>query len=145
VGSSSKRIVVGVDGSAASIDALRWATRQAELTGSTVQAVTTWQVPNQYGNDYYDDRFDWAEIAQQTVDAAIAEAAGGAPFTGESAVVQGHPARSLVEVSHDAELLVVGSRGHGGFAGLLLGSVSEYVVAHANCPVLVIHHREAPA
>lgn len=140
-----KRIVVGVDGSPASVDALRWATRQAQLTQSNVQALITWQVPNQFGNDFYGDQFDWADIAQRTLEAAIEEAGGGTPFTGDAVVFQGHPARSLVDVSHDAELLVVGSRGHGGFAGLLLGSVSEYVVAHANCPVLVIHHRETQA
>jgi nucleotide-binding universal stress UspA family protein len=139
----AKRIVVGVDGSPASIDALRWATRQAELTGCRVQAVITWQVPNQFGNDFYGDQLDWADIAQSTLATALEEAGGGTPFTGDAVVFQGNPARSLVDVSHDAELLVVGSRGHGGFTGLLLGSVSEYVVAHANCPVLVIHHREA--
>ena len=142
VSAPSKRIVVGVDGSPASVDALRWATRQAELTQCSVQALITWQVPNQFGNDFYGDRFDWADLAQRTLETALEEAGDGTPFTGDPVVLQGHPARSLVDVSHDAELLVVGSRGHGGFVGLLLGSVSEYVVAHANCPVLVIHHRK---
>jgi nucleotide-binding universal stress UspA family protein len=141
----SKRIVVGVDGSPASIDALRWAARQAELTQSSIQAVITWQVPNQFGDDFYGDQFDWADIAQRTLDAALVEAGGGTPFTGDAVVFQGHPARSLVDISEEAELLVVGSRGHGGFTGLLLGSVSEYVVTHAGCPVLVIRHRETPA
>jgi nucleotide-binding universal stress UspA family protein len=138
----SKRIVVGVDGSPASVDALRWAARQAELTQSSVQALITWQVPNQYGDDFYGQQIDWADIAQRALETALTEAGDGTPFGGDQVVFQGHPARSLVDVSHDAELLVVGSRGHGGFAGLLLGSVSSYVVAHANCPVVVIRHRE---
>src|SRR6478672_4194939 len=97
-----KRIVVGVDGSPASVDALRWANRQAELTQSSVQAVITWQVPNQFGNDFYDDQFDWGALAQRTLEEAVTAAGDGAPFTGETVVLHGHAARSLVEASQDA-------------------------------------------
>lgn len=130
------RIVVGVDGSTASVKALHWACAQAELLDGTVEAVTSWSVPTQYGNDFSAHQFDWAGIAQQTLDTAADEV--GSLAKSQRSLVQGSPAHVLVDASVGAELLVVGSRGHGGFAGLLLGSVSEYVITHAHCPVLVI-------
>jgi nucleotide-binding universal stress UspA family protein len=142
---TSSRIVVGVDGSPASGDALRWAARQAELTGSVVEAVIGWQYPVQYGNEFYIPPPDWQALAQTTLDKAVAEAGAGQDLPCTRTVTEGHPAQVLVSASTDAELLVVGSRGHGGFAGLLLGSVSEYVIAHASCPVLVIRHPQLTA
>lgn len=141
---SATRIVVGVDGSPASLDALRWATKQAELTHSDLEAIITWHIPNQYGNDVYQAAFDWEEIAQQTLETAIKGFAGDSPWPGKQTVIQGHPAHVLVDASAGAELTVVGSRGHGGFAGLLLGSVSEYVIAHAASPVVVIRDQRKP-
>jgi nucleotide-binding universal stress UspA family protein len=138
---ASPRIVVGVDGSPASVEALRWAAKQAALTGGNLEMVTSWQVPTQYGNDFYGDQFDWAELAQRSLDTATKEAGDGTPVAGTQTVVQGSPAHVLVDASAGAELLVVGTRGHGGFAGLLLGSVSEYVIAHARCPVLVVRQQ----
>jgi nucleotide-binding universal stress UspA family protein len=137
------RIVVGVDGSAASVQALRWAVAQAELTSARVQAVLTWSNPAQAGFDIYIPVVDWAALGRRILETALEEAGDGAPLDVETVVRQGHPAQVLVEVSAGAQLLVVGSRGHGGFAGLLLGSVSEHVIAHASCPVLVIRAQEA--
>lgn len=138
------RIVTGVDGSDSSIRALGWAARQAELTGATLEVVACWDWPSTYGwgmpipSDYRPD----AEAA-----AALAEIVEGARRAHpgveiRSSVVQGHPARVLVDRSVDADLLVVGSRGHGEFSGMLLGSVSEHCVTNAHCPVLVL--REGP-
>lgn len=131
-------IVVGVDGSPASVQALRWAVLQAQRTSAGVQAVTSWQTPGQYGFEFPGEPVDWADIASQTLETALKEAGHGGLVDVQSVVLHGHPAKVLVDASARAELLVVGSRGHGGFAGLLLGSVSEYVIAHAPCPVLVI-------
>lgn len=135
---SPPRIIVGVDGSPASVAALRWALAQAELTAAEVQAVTSWQMPGQYGFEVYATDVDWADLAAQTLAIAIKEAGDGALPNVSPQVREGHPAHVLVEASAGAQLLVVGSRGHGGFAGMLLGSVSEYVIAHAPCPVLVV-------
>jgi nucleotide-binding universal stress UspA family protein len=132
------RIVVGVDGSAASIEALRWAVTQAELTAATVQAITSWQAPDQNGIAFYAADLDWFDLTRRTLDVAIKEAGFGDRPDVEAVITQGTPAHVLVEASRDAQLLVVGTRGHGGFVGLLLGSTSAYVIAHAACPVLVV-------
>lgn len=138
----TSRLVVGVDGSAASLDAVRWALRQAELTGAKVWAVTSWQFPRQYGAEIYGEDVDWEEIATATLETSLREVAVEGVDQIERHVAQGHPAEVLVEASSGADLLVVGSRGHGGFVGLLLGSVSKHVIAHAACPVLVVRHTE---
>ena len=113
---------------------------QAELTAARVEAITSWQTPGQYGLEFSTSEIDWADIATRTLDTAIKEAGDGGPVDVRSVIVYGHPAQALVEASAGAQLLVVGSRGHGGFVGMLLGSVSGYVIAHASCPVLVIRH-----
>jgi nucleotide-binding universal stress UspA family protein len=137
------RIVAGVDGSPSSVEALRWAVRQAGLTGGTVDAVTGWQFPVSTGGYGWApgtvDGADYAEIAEKTLADAISAAADRrSEVTVRPLVVQGHPAQVLLEAADGADLLVVGSRGHGGFAGALLGSVSQYCVHHARCPVVVI-------
>ncbi|WP_153504616.1 universal stress protein [Cumulibacter manganitolerans] len=133
------RIVVGVDGSPASIDAIRWAAGQAALTGSTVVAVTAWSIPASYGVAFGgEDAVDWKANATQALEEALTEALGDSAGAVERIVDQGHPSYLLTEASKNADLVVVGSRGHGGFTGLVLGSVSQHVVAHAECPVVVI-------
>lgn len=134
------RIVVGVDGSPASADALSWAARQAELTGAAIEAVTSWEYPMAFGGYPAANEIDWPANARSVLDSALDQALGEAADPVTRTVVEGHPAKVLIDAAAGAELLVVGSRGHGGFAGLLLGSVSEYVVAHAPCPVLVVRH-----
>ena len=137
---ADKRIVVGVDGSPSSIKALRWAIRQAKLTGAEVEAVTAWSYPSGYGwAPFSDGAVDLEGDAGKILAEALAEVSGIAPdVVVEPLVVYGHAADVLVRAAKGADLLVVGSRGHGGFAGMLLGSVSQHCVHHAPCPVLVL-------
>lgn len=136
-------IVVGVDGSVGSVDALRWAIRQAQATGAQVRAVAAWQMPVSFDYEPTFHDFGWKALAQKNADAAVAEATTSRqPVTVTTKVVHGHPGTALVDDSREADLLVVGSRGHGTAVGMLLGSVSLYCVHHATCPVVVVH---APA
>jgi len=134
------RIVVGVDGSPSSKAALRWAVRQAERTGAVVEAVTAWWYPTGYGMAPTSDwAVDLERTAEKTLVEALAEVSGVAPDVVVSPrVAEGHPADVLLRAARGADLLVVGSRGHGGFAAALLGSVSQHCTQHAPCPVLVI-------
>lgn len=134
---STRRIVVGVDGSGPSKAALRWAARQAALVGGVVEAVTAWEYPSFYG--WGPAGFDFGDNAGAVLTQAIDEALGP-DRRGEvrQVVVCGNPAAALLDASRGAELLVVGSRGHGGFTEALLGSVGQHVVQHAECPVVVI-------
>lgn len=143
----SARVVVGVDGSVASLDAIRWAARYAVLIGAEVEAVTSWFVPSNIGISYALENIDWQAQAEEACKSALSLALGEPPEPAvriRCRIVQGHPARALISAAHDAELLVVGSRGHGGFTGMMLGSVSEHVVAHAPCPVVVVRHPQDP-
>jgi nucleotide-binding universal stress UspA family protein len=143
-GGDVPRIVVGVDGSAASRAAFRWAVRQAELTGATVQAITAWQYPVATGGYAWApvavlDGTDLQEAAEKTLADEISEVVGArTDIKLLPQAVEGNPAQVLLDAAAGADLLVVGSRGHGGFAGALLGSVSQHCVHHAACPVLII-------
>jgi nucleotide-binding universal stress UspA family protein len=139
-----RKIIVGVDGSTVSQRALDWALGQAEATGATVTAVQAWQVPATYstvtmvlpGSMFEKDAK--AALAG-TVEAAAAVHPG---VEVEQFAVEGHPAKTLINWSEHADLLVVGNRGRGGFVGSLLGSVSQYCVQHASCPVVVIRGKD---
>lgn len=137
---SRERIVVGVDGSAASIDALRWATRQASLTGAALETVIAWQYPIPSSGYLVGVQDDWRANAKTALDHAVDHADLPAALSTSRRTLEGHPAQVLVEAAAGAALLVVGSRGHGGFVGMLLGSVSEHVCSHASCPVVVVRH-----
>lgn len=134
-------IVVGIDGSDPSRKALEWALRQARLQGAGVLAVQAWELPDIYGTGAMlmpGEQF--AESAQEALNATVGAVAADWPDVPvEREAVQGHPAKVLLDKAKGAELLVVGSRGHGGFIGALIGSVSHRVIQHANCPVVVIH------
>lgn len=139
------RIVAGVDGSPSSISALRWAVRQAGLTGAAVDAVIAWHYPVVAGGGYglalmvTAGGFDFSENEKKVLADAISAAVDpGSGVVVRPLVVQGNPAQVLLDASGDADLLVVGSRGHGGFTEALLGSVSQHCVHHAQCPVVVI-------
>ncbi|WP_209752609.1 MULTISPECIES: universal stress protein [unclassified Arthrobacter] len=135
------RIVVGVDGSAMSVAALRWAARIAPALDATITAVAAWHFP-------VDTGFGWSTPsgwdpeagAREVLKEALSAAFGDKPPQGlTQRTVMGHAAYVLIEESRSARMLVVGSRGHGGFAGLLLGSVSSACAEHAQCPVMVVH------
>jgi nucleotide-binding universal stress UspA family protein len=140
-GVTSGRIVAGVDGSPSSVEALRWATRQAELTGAQLEAVIAWHFPAAYGGYPVIAAGDWRANADVILETAIQEALGESPAGLSRRVDHGHPVPVLLAAAAGAELLVLGTRGHGGFAGLLLGSVSEHLVAHAPCAVVVVRGR----
>ena len=134
------RIVVGVDGSESAEAALEWAARQAEMTGSVLEVVITWDWPKSYGFPMpLPSDFRPFTIANSVLDTAVEAIEGSHPGLEISkVVVEGYAAEVLVEASKDADLLVVGSRGHRELVGMLLGSVSEHCVTHAHCPVLVL-------
>jgi nucleotide-binding universal stress UspA family protein len=142
--SSVGRIVVGVDGSAPSLDALRWADRVGSALGLEIDVVICWSYPTSYGMGGAFTEYRPDVEAKAAVDQALVSAFGENPPAGlRSFVREGYPANELIEASRGSEMLVVGSRGHGGFVGLLIGSVSAYCAEHAACPVVVLHHRAA--
>ena len=125
------RIVVGVDGSESSKAALRWAVRQGRLTGAEVEAVTAWEFPAVYGYPapVIAVNLEAEEIATRVVRDAITEATGGAETDPvRYRVAEGNAARVLLDASAGADLLVVGSHGHGGFVEALLGSTGQHCV-----------------
>lgn len=136
---TTHRIVVGIDGSAGAARALEWAVEEAKLRGATVELVHVWQVPYVDGLAYTTAALDPRELEQAAV--AVAEEAASqhrdaVPI--DVHVASGAPASVLLAEAKGADLLVVGSRGRGGFAGLLLGSVSQQVSHHAPCPVVIV-------
>jgi nucleotide-binding universal stress UspA family protein len=138
--SGPRRVVVGVDGSPSSVAALDWAARQAGLTDAELDVVTAWEWPTIYGAPFaLPAGYDPAANARQALDDAISTVRTAHPNVEfREVVVEGHPAPALVQESHGADMLVVGSRGHGEFVGMLLGSVSEHCVSNAHCPVVVV-------
>jgi nucleotide-binding universal stress UspA family protein len=135
------KVVVGVDGSKSSLLALEWATTYAEALHLKVRAVSAYHFPVDYGYYSYtppvDD--DLAMDAKNRLATTIADLKTKHPTVEfEAETVNAAPAQALIEDSKDAELLVVGSRGHGGFLGMLVGSVSLNCISHAHCPVVVL-------
>ena len=135
-------VVVGVDGSGPSDAALTWAIDEARSRHADLAIVHAWSYP--YTADVAGMAASVAEdpallaSAQSVLDDAAARAAGACLPSVTTSLVHGTPARVLLQAARDADLLVVGTRGRGGFAGLLLGSVSEQCVHHAPCPVVVV-------
>ena len=137
------RVVVGFDGSEPATAALDWAADLAASTGARVEVVAAWSWPSGYGASLvipvdYDPAGDATGMVTRAVDDARSRHPD-VEFV--PVVVEGRTAPVLVEASTGADLLALGTRGHGEVAGILLGSVSEHCVAHAQCPVLVIGDR----
>jgi len=143
-----ERVVVGIDGSPTSQRALRWAADEAAARDASLVVVHAWQpvvvpagMPLPGGTDAEAIR----EAAQRMVDEQIGDLAGASRAVPvEIAIVCDVAARAVLEAAADASLVVVGSRGRGGFKGLLLGSVSSQIVHHAPCPVVVVPPEATP-
>ena len=117
--------MAGVDGSPASVEVLRWAARQADLTGAAVEAVISWDYPSTSGMEFGSLDIDWAGNARASLHVVLGNDASRVT----QAVTRGHPAEVLVAAAQGAALLVVGSRGHMALSDRLLGTVSEHVAA----------------
>ena len=133
-------IVVGVDGSDASRDAVSWALGHAVLTGYRLRAVASWRWPNYLTRipPGIDPAADTAQTLDETVDAALATVDGGQQVELSRRVIEGPAGPALLTQAEDAQLLVVGAKGRAAFPGMLLGSVAEYCVRHGHCPVVVV-------
>jgi nucleotide-binding universal stress UspA family protein len=131
-------IVVGIDGSDSSSDALYWALRQARVTGARVRAVMSWQIPMSiYLTPTYTED-DYRRDAENLMDTILKEAAaefGDIPI--DKDLVGGRAGPALAHAAEGAELLVIGSHGRGELPGMHLGSVASYCVHHSPCPVVV--------
>ncbi|QJS08181.1 universal stress protein [Streptomyces argyrophyllae] len=137
---SERRVVVGVDGSHSSYEALRWAVRYAGLVDGVVEAVAVWELPGLYGwsgpavDMDVDEDETRRKMSEELTEVLGADTAGSV----RTRVVHGNAADVLLRAAEGAEVLVVGSRGRGGFARALLGSVSRHVSQHASCPVVIV-------
>lgn len=138
------RVVVGIDGSPASARALRWAAEEARDHGAEIYVVMAYSVPAPpvaigMAQPPWRDEDRWRQDAESLLQATLLETLGNEPgIEVRTEVVDSSPAKALINASHRADLVVVGTRGHGGFAGMLLGSVSQHVTAHAACAVTVV-------
>ena len=149
----SGRVVVGIDGSDTSRRAARWAAHEARLRGARLEIVAAWHVPA-YGYAHVGSvtaiSQDLAEGLVENAEEHLAEAMREARVEAgdielETIAAEGQPAKVLLQVSEGADLLVVGSRGLGGFRELLLGSVSQQCAQHASCPVVIIRRVDVAA
>lgn len=137
--------MVGIDGSEEAEDALRWAFDEAGMRQASLEVVHAWSFPAVAITHYGGAALpviapeDVGRAAAETAQETVAKVIGNAPAVPVTTTVErGHPAEVLVAAAKGADLLVVGSRGRGGFAGMLLGSVSTHVLHHAPCPVVLV-------
>lgn len=142
----STRIIVGVDGSDSSVTALAYAATIAAALNAPLEAIMSWEYPEIFRS--YPPLEGWSprREAESVLTDAVDRAFGGIPPRRlTQTALPGPAARTLIEQSKTASLLIVGSRGRGGFARLLLGSVSAACAAHARCPVLIYHAPASPS
>lgn len=132
------RVVVGVDGSPASVEAVRRAERHANQTDATVEAVLAWENPVSYGGFPLAAERDWEVRARRTLDATLQQALGSGAGSVTRRVVQGNPARVLREQAAGADLLVLPRAERRGLRRLGLGAAAHALVTHTSCPVLVV-------
>ncbi|AWH93837.1 universal stress protein [Dietzia lutea] len=137
-------VVVGVDGGPDSRRALTWAADYARTVDAPLIALTAFDVAPVFGPYAMSGSESPKKLEEQArkVLADTVRDTLGPEADVQQYVIRGHPAESIVAASNDARLVVVGCRGRGGFAGMLLGSVSQHVVPHAHCPVVVLPRQE---
>ncbi|MBB2996008.1 universal stress protein [Paeniglutamicibacter cryotolerans] len=134
------KVIVGVDGSPESVAALRYAATISRALGHHLEVLGAWQP--RVALEHYTAEWNPERDARILVDEVVKEAFGHQVPDGlQVNVLKGSPVRVLLDASKYAELLVLGTRGRGGFAGMVLGSVSTSLAAHASCPVLIHHDR----
>ena len=133
---------MGVDGSEGAAIALEFAMKEASLRGSKLRLVSAWEIPASVlasvvaGKEFYEEFRETAIRVARDAAELVAEQEPGVEH--EEIVVEGQAAKVLLEHSDDAELMVVGRRGHGSFREMLLGSISRQVVVHAKCPLVIV-------
>jgi nucleotide-binding universal stress UspA family protein len=142
-GSERPLLVVGVDGSAESVRALQWAARYAAAAGARIRAVLAWHYPPPIGPAPVAEPAEITLGIRQRMEELLTEtvAAGASGSDVDQRVCEGYPAQVLLDQAKDADLLVVGARGHAVVSGMFLGSVSVRCVTHASCPVVVVRGR----
>ncbi|WP_277453298.1 universal stress protein [Janibacter sp. DB-40] len=139
-----KPVIVGVDGSQDSVRAMKWAAEYAKHISAPLQVVIAWEVSTLYG-ETFSDNWDHTAVEKkhrEVAEGVVSEALGDGAQV-DVRVEHGNASEVMVRASHDAQLIVVGSRGHGGFTGMLLGSVSQHLVTHARCAVTVLPHEKS--
>ncbi|MDA8270087.1 MAG: universal stress protein [Actinomycetota bacterium] len=134
------KIIVGVDGSPSSNAALEWAAQEAEIRGSTLELIHAWNYPNLGYGGYVAVLEDFEKDASALLDEVVAFVRKNYPkLQLVSSLIQGPTAQTIMDRAKEADMVVVGSRGRGGFSGLLLGSVGQQLVHHCPAPVVIIH------
>ncbi|MFZ0251428.1 MAG: universal stress protein [Acidimicrobiales bacterium] len=134
-----QKFVVGVDGSDGSGKALDWAVAEAIRSQASLELVTAWMFPMALGYVFAKTPDEVRQQVQRIADMSVAHVEAAAPGVAVRSVLrEAEAGPALVELSTGADLLVVGSRGHGGFRELLLGSVGAYCARHAHCPIVIV-------
>ena len=137
------KIVVGVDGSPSSNAALDWAAQEAEIRGAALELIHAWNYPNLGYGGYVAVLEDFEKDASSILNDVVATVREAHPnLKLVSSLLQGPTAQTIMERAKEADMVVVGSRGRGGFTGLLLGSVGQQLVHHCQIPVVIIHLAE---
>ncbi len=138
---ATNRVAVGVDGSPEAVHALRWAVNEARARNAALSVVHAWHMPyagiHPFVGDAYDSKL-FVRAGNEVVDQALGEVAPPAELQIDRHVAHGSAAQALLDAGGEADLVVVGARGLGGFTGMVLGSVSQHVARHATCPVVVV-------
>lgn len=138
--SEFNRIIVGVDGSPSANKATEWAAQEADLRGATLELIHAWNYPNLGYGGYVAVLEDFEKDASTVLEAVTAAVREAHPtLILISTLVQGPTAQTIIDKASQADMVVVGSRGKGGFSGLLLGSVGQQLVHHCQAPIVIIH------
>jgi nucleotide-binding universal stress UspA family protein len=137
-------VVVGVDGSETSMKALGYAVEEARRRGWGVRAVHSWHLPPNLLGEFVLglEPLKFEQSARAVLDRALDELGGTEGVTVEPVLLEGQPAEQLLKATGPDDVLVIGSRGLGGFSGLLLGSVGQALARHAKCPLVIVPHDE---